>query len=188
MGTRKSSSGVTRALLTVLSLGNIHHDKYLGNGGGFCPHQLPTCLAFSLGDIWAGGTLREPPPHLGFQARDQVCQGGFSVQGTGLPASSWCCTQHHRQLQCCSSCPAAHSSPNNVSAAQCHKAPGSSLHQQSYDMEARSHFCTKNNIYFSIFCTYNIHITITQCDQSITCPQLQSHEKRLYIKGTVTRK
>lgn len=161
-GDKSGLSSVTRALLTVLSPGNLPHGKYLGSGGSSCPHQPPTRLACSLGDVGAGGM-----PRLGSQAPAQVGQGGFSVQGRGLPAISWEGVAAPSPPRRCSSSPAAHPSPDRVPVAQCYKAPGLSLHQQSSLFFFYQKYCLFLHL---------LHIETTsrtQRYQSGTCPQLQ---------------
>ena len=99
---------MTRALLTVLSLGNIHHSKYLDSGGGSWPHQLPTRL---VGDIWAGGTSPSPRAHStsGLSGtrpglpRWIFCAGNRTFQPP--PGTWWQHPAHRRQPRCCSSSP-----------------------------------------------------------------------------------
>lgn len=132
-GDKTGLTGVTRALPPVSSLGNIHGSKYLGSGGGSCPHQLPTHLAFSPGDIWPGVTPPSLNPlHVWHQTR--FAKGVFPCRKQDFqpPPGTWWWLPGQRG----SGSPAAHPSLHEVPG-QCHKAPGSALHHRSYDREAK---------------------------------------------------
>lgn len=139
-GDKNGLSGLTRALLTLLSLGNIHRSKYLDGEGGSHLHQLPTCLGFSPGDIWAGGTPPRAHSMSGLQGdQTKFVTVDFLCREQDLqppPGMCWQDPVHRRQLRCCCNSPAAPPCPDKVPA-QCHKAPGSSPHHQSYDTEAK---------------------------------------------------
>lgn len=138
-GDKKGSSAVSRALLTPLSLGNSHHGKDLNSEGGSCPHQLPTHVAFSPGAIWAGGTPPFPRAH-----------SMSGISGTSFAQVDFCAGSRT------SSSPAAHPSLDEAPD-ECPKAPGSSLHQQRYETEARSHFLVPKIMFISpLFSPYKL--------------------------------
>lgn len=108
----------------------------LDSEGGSCPHQLPTLVTFGQ-----GGHLHPPvpTPRLGSQGPEHVCQGQFPGGKTGLAASSQVTAAVPSPAQAAVmllQLPRDHLSLDKVPA-QCHKSPGSSLHQQSYNTEAK---------------------------------------------------